>query len=137
MQLHPTTFCPAVAAGIQHSASTAAGHGHRVVTRIGGERNTARRALAERAVLWWRWQDSNLRPVGYEPTELPLLHTAAMSLAGISIYVKSGPCKGDPPSALAGSHSYHEMISLDSHQHQTAFARCHGAQRVDSVRNRT
>ena len=25
---------------------------------------------------WWRGQDSNLRPLGYEPNELPLLHPA-------------------------------------------------------------
>ena len=27
-------------------------------------------------VSWWREQDSNLRPLGYEPNELPLLHPA-------------------------------------------------------------
>ena len=25
---------------------------------------------------WWREEDSNLRPLGYEPNELPLLHPA-------------------------------------------------------------
>lgn len=28
------------------------------------------------ACTWWREQDSNLRPLGYEPNELPLLHPA-------------------------------------------------------------
>ncbi len=26
--------------------------------------------------LWWREEDSNLRPLGYEPNELPLLYPA-------------------------------------------------------------
>ncbi len=29
--------------------------------------------------VWWRGQDSNLRPLGYEPNELPLLHPAAIT----------------------------------------------------------
>ena len=29
-----------------------------------------------RLLIWWRGQDSNLRPLGYEPNELPLLHPA-------------------------------------------------------------
>lgn len=28
---------------------------------------------------WWRGQDSNLRPLGYEPSELPLLYPAMFS----------------------------------------------------------
>ena len=28
------------------------------------------------SVFWWREEDSNLRPLGYEPNELPLLHPA-------------------------------------------------------------
>ena len=30
-----------------------------------------------RANHWWRGRDSNPRPLGYEPNELPLLHPAA------------------------------------------------------------
>ena len=33
-------------------------------------------ASAFLSVLLWRGQDSNLRPLGYEPNELPLLHPA-------------------------------------------------------------
>ena len=33
-------------------------------------------------VFWLRGQDSNLRPLGYEPNELPLLHPAP--ILGIS-----------------------------------------------------
>ena len=29
-----------------------------------------------RILFWWREEDSNLRPLGYEPNELPLLHPA-------------------------------------------------------------
>ena len=32
------------------------------------------------ALLWLRGQDSNLRPRGYEPRELPLLHPASMEM---------------------------------------------------------
>ena len=31
---------------------------------------------------WWRGQDSNLRPLGYEPNELPLLHPAPIAAVG-------------------------------------------------------
>ncbi len=32
--------------------------------------------MGYKALDWWRGQDSNLRPLGYEPNELPLLHPA-------------------------------------------------------------
>ena len=35
-----------------------------------------RKRLLEKQSLVWRRQDSNLRPLGYEPNELPLLHSA-------------------------------------------------------------
>ena len=38
-------------------------------------------------VFWLRGQDSNLRPLGYEPNELPLLHPAP--ILGIKISVVS------------------------------------------------
>ena len=31
---------------------------------------------------WWREEDSNLRPLGYEPNELPLLHPAICECKG-------------------------------------------------------
>ena len=33
-------------------------------------------------ISWLRGQDSNLRPLGYEPNELPLLHPAAYVVVG-------------------------------------------------------
>ena len=33
---------------------------------------------------WLRGQDSNLRPLGYEPNELPLLHPATGELSVVS-----------------------------------------------------
>src|SRR5688500_17182300 len=32
---------------------------------------------------WWQWSDSNRRPLGYEPSELPLLHTAILSRSSV------------------------------------------------------
>ena len=46
--------------------------------------------LAKRASVRWRGQDSNLRPLGYEPNELPLLHPAAPKL----FYPDSEICQG-------------------------------------------
>ena len=34
---------------------------------------------------WLRGQDSNLRPLGYEPNELPLLHPAPIYPAKFSV----------------------------------------------------
>ena len=42
-----------------------------------------------RSTGWLRGQDSNLRPLGYEPNELPLLHPATKLLG----------CEPDPPVA--------------------------------------
>ncbi len=47
-------------------------------------RNAEKKQVAAKEVccdlpLWWRGQDSNLRPLGYEPNELPLLHPAMFS----------------------------------------------------------
>ncbi len=53
-------------------------------------RSTSRRSIQRRSIQpyiqktcrcdrffgWWREEDSNLRPLGYEPNELPLLHPA-------------------------------------------------------------
>ncbi len=38
-------------------------------------------------VVWWREQDSNLRPLGYEPNELPLLHPAMFVSAKLDVFV--------------------------------------------------
>ena len=35
---------------------------------------------------WWREEDSNLRPLGYEPNELPLLHPAMFSCAKVRTF---------------------------------------------------
>ncbi len=34
---------------------------------------------------WWREEDSNLRPLGYEPNELPLLHPAMCRFTGAKV----------------------------------------------------
>ena len=36
-------------------------------------------------IQWLRGQDSNLRPLGYEPNELPLLHPATSDLTVFSM----------------------------------------------------
>ena len=47
-----------------------------------------------------RWQDSNLRPSGYEPDELPLLHTAinipafgTAKIVGSSFFASENPAQ--------------------------------------------
>ncbi len=35
----------------------------------------------------WREEDSNLRPLGYEPNELPLLHPAMFRFTGAKVGV--------------------------------------------------
>ena len=37
-------------------------------------------------IYWLRGQDSNLRPSGYEPDELPLLHPAIFGVAKVSFF---------------------------------------------------
>ena len=46
-------------------------------------RENARRLTGgRRGFRWWRGRDSNPRPLGYEPNELPLLHPATSGVSG-------------------------------------------------------
>src|SRR5690606_33704879 len=86
------------------------------------ERRRARHSCEYRALLWWRGQDLNLRPLGYEPNELPNCSTprrCAFSLAVPGRNAKSfptaepaggprpsrwrGPGTGIPPPASPGT----------------------------------
>ena len=49
-------------------------------------------AVVDCRLVWWRGQDSNLRPLGYEPNELPLLHPA-MLFTGAKVASFGETCK--------------------------------------------
>ena len=51
------------------------------------------RINSESASCWWRGQDSNLRPLGYEPNELPLLHPAMFRFRGAKVGTFLFPAK--------------------------------------------
>ena len=49
-----------------------------MTSRITGTKENAPGFAGSVVLFWLRGQDSNLRPLGYEPNELPLLHPAAL-----------------------------------------------------------
>ena len=46
-----------------------------------GESKTPVTHMTGVSYFWLRGQDSNLRPLGYEPNELPLLHPALLTVS--------------------------------------------------------
>src|SRR3954453_3505951 len=67
--------------------------------------------------VWWRGRDSNPRPLGYEPNELPLLHPASDGRGGTNTtYVRTGGSRsglashGVAPAVLSGALLGHDRV---------------------------
>src|SRR3954464_6046331 len=76
------------------------------VARVGKQQKRTGQILAGPFLKWWRGRDSNPRPLGYEPNELPLLHPASRRSRSSSAYhhrsgwkapAAASPPKGSPP----------------------------------------
>ena len=63
-----------------HGPLKKCGHIRRVTRLVIKQKNETE--LIQSQVVEWRRQDSNLRPLGYEPNELPLLHSAICDCKG-------------------------------------------------------
>ena len=83
---------------------------------------------------WWRGRDSNPRPLGYEPNELPLLHPAAWIGGGVQEgRVRSGLAShGVAPAVLSGAALGHDRVRDGSGWSQNALG--HGHRPASRVR---
>ena len=81
---------------VRHPPAAALGGGALPAER-GRQTPPAPRGGAIGGLVWWRGGDSNPRPLGYEPNELPLLHPASTRrLPDLRDAALPGPRNGDP-----------------------------------------